>query len=105
MEKAIDGGTPSESLLGFSEEIVSNVAMPGKTQEKTLLEAMDGGSPNPELGQIIQEASLLDPETASESTYLEIAADLEGVLHPSKQDLIAKNVVSIDGGQCRHFNH
>lgn len=104
--KAINGGTPSESLLRFSGETVSTVPMSDKTSESpALVEAIDGGSPTPELEQIIQEANLLDLETAIESHHLEQAVDIEGMLHSSKQDSIAKTVESIDAGQCPHLNH
>lgn len=103
--KAIDGGTPSESLLKFSGETVPTVPMPDKTSESTLVEAIDGGSPTPELEQIIQEANSLDLETAIESHHLEEAAALERVSHSSKQNSIAKTVESIDAGQCPHFNY
>ncbi|MGV2832016.1 hypothetical protein [Myxosarcina sp. GI1(2024)] len=106
--KAINGGTPSESLLKFSGETVPTVPMPDKTSESTLestlVEAIDGGSPTPELEQIIQEANSLYLETAIESHHLEEAADIERVSHSSKQNSITKTVESIDAGQCPHFN-
>ncbi len=104
MGNAINGGMPPESLLRFSGETVLTVPVPGKTSESTLVEAIDGGSPTPELEQIIQEANLLDLETAIESHHFEEAVDIERVSHSSKQDSIAKTVESIDAGQCPHSN-
>ncbi len=100
--EAIDGGTPSESLLKFSGETVSKVPISRKPSESEsiLVEAIDGGFPTPELERIIQETNLLSLETATKSHHIEEAVDASRMFHPSKKDSIAKTIEIMDAGQC-----